>query len=100
MAGTWPRHAQVVIGGNGVDHVGISTCSANKFERTANDTGNVFQVVSTVKLSVPRQYLGLYELYEVEAGTVCNHKKCEYFCKYTNFCLLLQMIGQKNVSKH
>ena len=67
--GTGTGHAEVVVGGNAIDHVDVGTGDAHQVEGIADDTRDVLQVVGTVKLGVLGQYLGLNEFDEVEAGS-------------------------------
>ena len=63
MDGAGTRHTQVVIGGDGVGHVDIGASGLHQVERTADNAGDVLQVVSTVELRVFREDLGLDKLH-------------------------------------
>ena len=67
MDSTRTRHPYVVIGGNGIYHVKVSTCLMGQVKGTPNDTGDMLQVMGTVKLCILRQDLGLHKLYQVKA---------------------------------
>jgi len=89
--GTGPRHAEVVIGGNNIDHIDIGTCGTHQVQGVTDDTGDVLQIVGTVELGVLRQDVRLDKLHQIKARTVGNHKKVvnmfanvrnsPYFCK-------------------
>ena len=66
MDGTRPRHTNIVIGRNGIDHIGICPRLMSQLKGTTYDTSNVLHVVGTVKLCILRQYLCLNELYQIK----------------------------------
>jgi hypothetical protein len=67
-----------VIGGDGIDHIDVGTGGLHQVNGTADDTGDVLQIVGTVKLGVLGEYLGLDELHQIKAGGVADHKKLAY----------------------
>ena len=72
-AGT--RHAQIVIGSDGVDHVHVGARHLHQFEGVADDAGDVLHVMGSVESGILGQDLGLNELYQIKAWNVLYHKK-------------------------
>jgi hypothetical protein len=65
MDGTWPCQSQVVVGGNGIDHIDVGTCLLSQLQRTSDDTRDMLHVMGTVELLILRQYLRLDKLDEI-----------------------------------
>ena len=63
MDGAGPGHPEVVIGGDGIDHIDVGTGDLHQLERMTDDTGDVFHIVGSVEGSVLRQDFCLNELY-------------------------------------
>ena len=60
--GTRTGKSQIVIGGNGVNHVDVSSSLLSQLQRTANNPRDVLRVMGTVKLLILGQYLRLDKL--------------------------------------
>ena len=73
------NHPEIMIGSNGVDHVDIGSGGSDELEGTADDTGDVLEVVSTVESCITREYLGLDEFHQIKARAIVNHKLLRIF---------------------
>ena len=75
MDGAGARHAEIVVGGDDIDHVDVGTRHLDEFHGMADDTGDVLHVVGSIESGVLRQDFRLDELYQIKAWNVLYHKK-------------------------
>ena len=79
MVGSMANHPQIVIRGDGVDHVDIGPRALDELDGTADDTGDVLEVVSAVEGCITGKNLGLDKLHQIKARAVANHKLLRIF---------------------
>ena len=59
-------HAQVVVGGNDINHVDVGTCYRYEFQGVSDDTGHVAQSVALAKLRIFWQDLCFHKLHDFQ----------------------------------
>ena len=73
MDGTRPGHADVMISGNGIDHIDVGAGCAHEIKRTAYDPRDMAEVVRFVELGILRKNVCLYKLNQIEACCIAYH---------------------------